>query len=221
MGPSSTPTSSELIWPWSRLPLQLMVMIHNSHKQHLSMTSQSLFFLEISTMVSWPQLSNVWWMPTLLRKGLGRNQGNDTPQPICDLQVGFSLLWIKVNQDNPKVTFKGKLWNLTIGCRESFDWMLVLMSGYVLMPGPKPLLIESGIHYRLESWLNTFPETFYNNLDIRKRIFHEYRSYTYSTLLLSKVLGFFLLKLFKNICWEKGKKSETFHFYLFNFKKIV
>ena len=51
---------------------------------------------------SWPQLSNLKWMPISVRIGFDtamktahQDDSNDTPQPICEFQVGFPLLWIK------------------------------------------------------------------------------------------------------------------------------
>ena len=35
------------------------------------------------------------WDLTLSRKRLYQDNLNDTPQPICEFQVGFPLLWIK------------------------------------------------------------------------------------------------------------------------------
>ena len=36
-----------------------------------------------------------WW------KQAHQDDSNDTPQPIGEFQVGFPLLWIGINQDNP------------------------------------------------------------------------------------------------------------------------
>ena len=41
------------------------------------------------------------WVLTLSRKRAHPDDQNDTPQPICEFQVGFPLLWIRINQDNP------------------------------------------------------------------------------------------------------------------------
>ena len=45
------------------------------------------------------QLSNLWWIPNSVSKGFDtaikqahQDDSNDTPQPICECQVGFALL---------------------------------------------------------------------------------------------------------------------------------
>ena len=77
------------------------------------------------------QLSNLWWMSNSASKCLDtamkrahQNDSNDTPQPICEFQVVFPLLRIRINQDNPKPTVKGS-WNSHLDCGvlfESFLW---------------------------------------------------------------------------------------------------
>ena len=48
------------------------------------------------------QLSNLWWMPNSVSmvwalpwERTHQDNSNDTPQHICEFQVGFPLLWIK------------------------------------------------------------------------------------------------------------------------------
>ena len=53
------------------------------------------------------QLHNsLWWIPNSVSKVLTRSwkrpcsdNSNNTQQPICEYQVGFHLLWIRINQD--------------------------------------------------------------------------------------------------------------------------
>ena len=71
------------------------------------------FFITLFYSILWgskyrAQLSNLWWMPNSVSKGLAlpwkqahQDDSKDTPQPICECQVSFPLLRIRINQDNP------------------------------------------------------------------------------------------------------------------------
>ena len=70
------------------------------------------------------------------------------PQPKCEFRVGFPLLWIRINQDNPYSTVKrGQLEThlYVVG------YHLNRLDEPVFMAVSKPMQTEFGIHHRLES----------------------------------------------------------------------
>ena len=53
-------------------------------------------------------------MPNSVSKGFDtamrtahQDDSNNTPQSMCEFQVVFPLLWMRINQDNPFFTVKG------------------------------------------------------------------------------------------------------------------
>ena len=49
------------------------------------------------------QLSNLWCLPISVSKGFSptmKDDFNNTPQPVCEFQVGFHLLLLRINQAN-------------------------------------------------------------------------------------------------------------------------
>ena len=97
-----------LFWVWSGRTL-----VGQSFDNRQMNTSAKVVFSHQFYLTWLTQLSNLRWMPNSISKGFDTAQrahqddSNDTPQPICECQVSFPILWIRINQDKPWSTVKG------------------------------------------------------------------------------------------------------------------